>query len=176
MPIPWPQPAPRTTKRVAASALAGRAIARTAAMGRRARRIGATTPISAEGSGALGHSEETPVARHPAQLVRAPVLEVDSRADHEVLDRARDEHLAGLGTRHHPGGYVHGEAAQVVAHHLELARVEARAQLEPQLPHGLRDRCRAADRPGGAVEGGEEAVAGALDLAAAVELERPPEE
>ena len=50
------------------------------------------------------------------------------------------------------------------------------ADLEPERAHRLRDRGGAADRARGPVEGGEEAVAGALHLAAAVAVERLAEE
>ena len=67
---------------------------------------------------------------------------------------------------------VDGDAADVVAHHLALARVDARADADALLLGGVEDRARAADRARRAVEGGEEAVAGRLHLAAAEALER----
>src|SRR3954452_1931841 len=54
--------------------------------------------------------------------------------------------------------------------------MEARTDLEPERAHRLRHGGGAADRPCGSVEGGEEAVAGALHLPAAVAVERLPEQ
>ena len=47
---------------------------------------------------------------------------------------------------------------------LALARVQARAHLEPDALHVVDDRARAADRAGRPVEGREEAVARGVDL------------
>src|SRR5215211_7550163 len=43
------------------------------------------------------NSKEPPLAGDPLQLVGAAVLELDARARHEILDRARHQHLAGPG-------------------------------------------------------------------------------
>ena len=82
----------------------------------------------------------------------------------------------GAGAVHHARGDVHGQPAEVAVHHLELAGVEAGAHLQPERAHRLGHGGGAADRPRGAVERGQEAVARALDLPAAVALERLPEE
>jgi hypothetical protein len=45
------------------------------------------------GSAALGDREQPPFARHALQLMDAAILELDTGADHQVPDSARDEHL-----------------------------------------------------------------------------------
>ena len=69
---------------------------------------------------------------------------------------------------------VHGDARQIVVTPLALARVDARAHLDPEVAAPA--RCHplgAADRPCRSVERGEEPVAGRVDLLA-VEVRRAP--
>src|SRR5438034_597704 len=63
---------------------------------------------------------------------------------------------------------MHGDAGHLAVNELALARVQTNPHLESQLRHGLGDGTRAADGPGRAVEGGEEAVAGCVHLPAAI--------
>ena len=88
------------------------------------------------------------VAGHARQLVLAPLLEIDARAGHDVLDRARDEHLARPGGRGDPRTDVDGRAAHDGPRLLDLAGVHARAQLDAQLTAGRHDGRGAADRAG----------------------------
>src|SRR4051812_42552975 len=113
--------------------------------------------------GALLDGEQAPGAPNALQLVLAPGVEADPRADDQVLDGARDEHLARPGGAHHARADVHGEAADVVADHLALARMEPGPDLDAELAHRLLDRRGGADRAGGTIEGGEHAVACRLD-------------
>lgn len=53
--------------------------------------------------------EELPVAFDSLQLVPAPVLELDVRAEQQVPDRAGHEHLTGHGAGQDPGGDVDGD-------------------------------------------------------------------
>src|SRR5919201_2142077 len=62
-------------------------------------------------------------------------------------------------------------SAATRAPQLDLAGVEADPHLDPDVPESLADRRRAPDRPGRRVEHREEAVAGRLDLPAAVLLQ-----
>ena len=52
--------------------------------------------------------EELPVALDPLQLVPAPALELDVRAEQKVADRAGHEHLTGRGAGQDAGGDVDG--------------------------------------------------------------------
>src|SRR5437867_2572441 len=97
----------------------------------------------------------------------AAVLEGEAGAGDEVLDGARDEHLAGPGLRSDPRARVDGDPGDLAVQEFALAGVQAGAHLEPQLADLLDDRLRAADRPRGPVEAREEAVAGGVDLPAA---------
>src|SRR6185503_14816683 len=73
--------------------------------------------------------------------------------------------------RSDPGADVHGHAADVVAHELALAGVEAGSHFDAQHPHLVGDRARTADPACGSVERGEEAVTHGLHLATPVALE-----
>ena len=75
----------------------------------------------------------------------APRLERDSRASDEVAHRARHEDFAAGGLVGHAGTDVHGDAAEVVATHLALARVQPGANVEAERPAGLADGVGAAD-------------------------------
>src|SRR3954463_12818618 len=68
------------------------------------------------------------------------------------------------------------DAADVLAHQLDLAGVESAADLESQRTDTVADRDRATDRSRGAVEGREESVAGRVDLPAAMALEPSSDE
>src|SRR5829696_6146950 len=88
----------------------------------------------------------------------AALLEVDPGADDELADRARDQDLAGAGERGHPRADVHRHAGHVAAHDLDLAGVDASANLDPQLSGAVAGLARAPDRARGPVEGGQEPV------------------
>src|SRR5438034_1672051 len=53
---------------------------------------------------------QAPLAGDALELVLAAVFEGQSGAGDQILDRARDEHLAGLGIGSDPGPGVHGDA------------------------------------------------------------------
>ena len=83
--------------------------------------------------------EQAPLAVHAAQRVRAAVLEAQPRPDHQLLDGARGQHLAGAGGAHHARGDVHGDAGHVVGAQLALAGVQPDPDVELQLPRLLDD-------------------------------------
>jgi hypothetical protein len=62
---------------------------------------------------------------------------------------------------------VNGHPADVVAHDLDLARVHPAAHLDPRVADRLLDRRSAAKSGDRTAEGGEESVAGGVDLGAA---------
>ena len=66
---------------------------------------------------------------------------------------------------------VDGDSGNLVAEQLALARVQAGAELEPEVAGAVPDGERAPNRARRPVERGEEAVAGGVDLAAAEPLE-----
>src|SRR5207253_2025959 len=74
--------------------------------------------------------EDAPLVGHALQLMRASIFEADTRTCDEVLDRARHEHLAGVGARRDPRAYVHREPTDTRAHDLALAGVKPRTYLQ----------------------------------------------
>ena len=66
-----------------------------------------------------------------------------------------------------PRADVHREPADPLAPHLHLTGVHAGADRDPDARERVTDRAGAADRATGSVEGGEEPVAGGVDLAPA---------
>src|SRR5581483_1868225 len=117
------------------------------------------------------HREQPPRVGHALQLVHAAVLELDPGAGDEVLHRLRDDDLPGARARCDPRGDVHGDAAQLVAEPLALARMDTGADVDAEDAARVLDRAGAPDGAGGPVERGHEAVAGAVDLLAAEALE-----
>src|SRR6185369_16281499 len=111
--------------------------------------------------------EETPVAGYALQVLSPPILERQPRARDEVSDRRRDKHFAGLGQRGDPGSDMHGNSAKLVPHDFALAGMEARPDLESERPYVVRDGAGAAHCAGRAVERGEKAIPGGIDLATA---------
>src|SRR2546425_1640280 len=87
--------------------------------------------------GAESHpsGEQPPLTWHALQRGGAPGLERDSRARDEVAHRARHEDLAAGGLVSHTSADVYGEAADVVATHLTLARVQPGAHVERSEEH-----------------------------------------
>src|SRR6185369_4761239 len=122
------------------------------------------------------HREEAPLPGHALKGARAAVDEPQARTGDEVLHGAGDEHFRRRGLGCHACAGVHGDATHVVAHELALPGVKACPDLDPERADGVADGAGAADGPRRAVEGGEEAVAGRLDLAAAEACELPAHE
>src|SRR3954452_16456786 len=112
-------------------------------------------------------SKQPPLIGDPLERPRPAVLERDAGTGDEVADRARHEHLAGSGQGSDARGDVDGDAADVVAHQLDLAGVDPDPHLQPRRACNLSDCVPAADRARGPVEGRETAVAQRLDLVAA---------
>src|SRR6476661_6435668 len=112
------------------------------------------------------HGEQRPAAGDVAQVVRPAILEADPRADDRAVDGPGDEQLAGLGQLRDARGDVDRHAADVVAEHLALARVQPDPDRQPERLEALHDRLGAAHRVRRrARERDEERIADRLDLA-----------
>src|SRR5206468_4539040 len=125
---------------------------------------------SSEGSGhrraAAVDRKEMRFAWHALQRVEPPIVELQSRAGHKVLDRVRNQHLATLGDTGDTRSDVHRDAGELGAAHFALACVQPRAHLEPQPLDALRDGAGGSHTAGGAVERSQEPIAGGVDLPA----------
>src|SRR6267143_3930170 len=110
--------------------------------------------------------KEMRFAWHALQRVKPPVVELQSRAGHEILDRVRDQNLAALADAGDARADVHRDAGELGAAHFALAGVQPRAHLEPQPLDTLGDGTRGSHAARGAVERSQEPVAGGVDLPA----------
>src|SRR5439155_21426781 len=94
----------------------------------------------------------------------------------EILHGSGDEHLAGLRRGFHACRDVYADASDVVPATFDLARVDARADLQTQAPdaaaqgHGARDGAR------GPIERGQHAIPGALQPRPVEAAYLPPRE
>src|SRR2546423_484745 len=113
------------------------------------------------------HPEYAPFPGDALEWMRAAVLEDNPRTGHQVLDRARGEHLTGAGQSSNARADVHGKAADVVAHPLALTGVDAGSDVEVGLEEPIADGDGAADSARGPIEGGQEPIAGGADLLSA---------
>ena len=112
----------------------------------------------------LGHGEHVPLTVDPFQRVAASVTERESGTCDEGARRRRHEDVAGTAQRHHAGADDHRDAAELLADLFALAEVDARADLDAELPHRFGGGARASDRGGRFGEAREEAVAGGVQL------------
>ena len=107
------------------------------------------------------------------ELVRTAVYERERSTRHELLDRARDEHLVGLGLGGDTRGGVNSDTNELSVRLFAFARVKAGPHFDPQLANGIADAASTADPTCRPVEGRKEAVAGGVDLPAAETSQLP---
>ena len=112
-----------------------------------------------------------PLVGHTPERVDAAVVELDPGAHDEILDGGGHEDLSRRGQRRDPGADVDGDAADIGPVELDLARVEAGPDLQPQVSDSGDDRLRAANRTSRTVERREESVASRNDLPSTEPLE-----
>lgn len=72
---------------------------------------------------------QSPGIGDPLEDVLALIPESEAGADHQVLDRAGDEHLARSRGGLDPGGDVHRETAEVITNRFALSGVKANPQI-----------------------------------------------
>ena len=114
--------------------------------------------------------QQLPGAGHAAQLDAATVLEARARPDDQITHSAGDEDFAGTGVAEDPRGDVDGDPPDVGIQQFTFAGVNAGADLDAQGLGVSMQGLGAADGLRRAVEGGQVAVAGALDHRAAESL------
>ena len=105
------------------------------------------------------------------ELSRSLFDELETGARHQVLHRARGQNFARFRTLGDPCCDVHGDAAHIVAHHLDLTGVDACPNFEIERPHRADDPLGAADSARGPVEQSQESVARGFDFTAAMPLQ-----
>ena len=103
----------------------------------------------------------------------SPLLEGESRAGDQILDRAGDEHLSGRGERRDAGARDDGDSGELLADELALPRVNAGTHVEAELRSVLDDPARAGDCSSRTVESAEEPVSGRIDFLAIVAPQLP---
>jgi len=77
--------------------------------------------------------DKAPRTWYTLQFVLPTIIELYAGADHQVLNRARRYDFIGSGRVCHASGDVHGLPATVVAPSLDLSRVYARPNAEPEV-------------------------------------------
>ncbi len=107
-----------------------------------------------------------PFPRDTLQRVGATILEIESRPGHQILHGARDKHLAGFSKGSDTGADVHGDPAELRAHQLALASVEASPHSQAEALDAGTHGGGGAHGAGGSIEGCDETVATGVDLSA----------
>src|SRR5262245_55197729 len=130
-------------------------------------RVRGCSPKSSDGADVVGRGGRIgiPFTWHPFEASPAAVREHKTRADDEVPHRTRHEHITGFRPRRNTCPDVHGEAANGCSVELDLACVDSDPYVESESAGVVADREATANGPSGAVEDGEEAGAGDVDLA-----------
>src|SRR6187551_3888141 len=111
------------------------------------------------------HGVDVPRLRHALELAGPDVDEGEASTGDEVADRAGHEDLARLGDAEDPGAEVHSDAADLLAHRLDLAGVDASADLDSESSDGIGGLDGTGDGVRGLGERREEPVTGRVDLA-----------
>src|SRR5262249_42602003 len=117
---------------------------------------------------------QLPRARDTLEFVGSAFCELDPRAYHEILDRARNEYLPGLGVFGNACTDMDGESAHLSVDQFAFARVQSSSDVESQIAYGIADSACAANRARRAVEGREEAIPSRIHLVPAVASELSP--
>src|SRR5262245_51174005 len=120
------------------------------------------------------HAIQVPAIRHALELVLARILEAEPGARHQPLDRVRDEDLRRRRDARDPGPDVDRDAARLAGDQLDLAGVDPRAHLDPQVGHRIADPNGATDPASRPVERREEPVTRGVDLGAPEAPEHGP--
>src|SRR6185369_9158552 len=94
-------------------------------------------------------------------------MKAQSGAGNQVLDGARDKHFAGTGQRRDARADMDHDPADLVAHDLAFASMQAGADRETERLDAVRYGASAADRARGAIESGKKTITGCVDLATA---------
>src|SRR3954451_23691815 len=82
---------------------------------------------------------KAPGPRHALEPALAPIIELDTRADDQVLHGGGDEDLSGSGGGRNPLADVDGDAGDVIAPDFALTGVEAGADLDAKAASPLSD-------------------------------------
>ena len=108
--------------------------------------------------------EQSPTPGDTLELVLAPVFEIDARTGDEVNDRARDKDFVRFGEIADALGHVDRDSGEIVAAPFDLTAVQPGADIQPQRSDDFAYGRGAVDGSGRAIKGGQESVAGRLDL------------
>jgi hypothetical protein len=94
------------------------------------------------------------------------IVEFDTRASDEVLYGPRDDHVARVRRVHNTGCEVNGDAENISLGPLNLACMQAGADLDAKRDHGFGDRLGAMDRARRTIKQSHKSVAQRFHLVA----------
>src|SRR5262245_51255910 len=114
--------------------------------------------------GSGGDGEESPRGGDAFEVVFAAVVECRARTRYEIDDGSGHEDLAGLCGFADATCQMDGDAGEFGVAPFDFTSVDPDPDFQADLAGGVADRDSTADRAGGAVEGGEDPVAGELLL------------
>src|SRR5262249_50924056 len=101
-----------------------------------------------------------PPIRNSPEFVAAAVDKFVRRADEDVAQRTRDQHLTGTCAGHHSGAHVNAHASDsAILASLRFTKVDADADLDAHLAPGVLKSQRAFDSATRTLEPGQRAIA-----------------
>lgn len=112
--------------------------------------------------------ENRPLARDISQFVDSSIFKRQTGSGDEISDCGGDEHLSCVGQTCHAGTDVHTDPRDIITDLLDLARMDAGPEFEPELADFPNDRLGALNGSGGTIERGKKAVAPGAHLDTAV--------
>ena len=112
----------------------------------------------------LRNLEEFDAIAETLEAMRTAILEPKFRTRHKIADRARHQYTVAFRHGCDAGRDVDGDAADILALELDLARMDAAADSTGRRVRRRGDLARASHGTRRAIEGGKEAVAQSLDF------------
>ena len=84
------------------------------------------------GGSSVSDRVELPGPGHTLQFGFASIIELDTRANDEVLHGARDQYVSGTGELCHPCGDMERQPTKIVSTNLAFSGVQPGAQFDPE--------------------------------------------
>lgn len=120
--------------------------------------------------GSSADGEELPGSRHTLEVVFATIVELDARANDEVLHCGRNDDLSSTSDGPDACRNMYSQPTKIITAYFAFPSVESCTQLHTELRRGGDDGAGATNCSTWAIKGGDKAVSSRLDLLATESL------